>query len=227
MGALSDTPRMPPEEAGEAAYRYGVVFAIVLAVVVVTILSGDGDASRALSFALVGLALMVAVTTAREPSAVRRRRRVVSITATVLITLGIAVGFVRRDATFALTALVTLAIPVTLGRGLLRLVRERGATLQAVAGALAIYLLIGLAFASAVGFVAAIESTPYFAQGTSGSVSDDVYYSFTVMTTTGLGDFTAAHHVGRALAVIEMLIGQLYLVTVIGILIGRRVGRDQ
>ena len=227
MGALSDTPRMPPEEAGEAAYRYGVVFAIVLAVVVVTILSGDGDGSRALSFALVGLALMVAVTTAREPSAVRRRRRVVSITATVLITLGIAVGFVRRDATFALTALMTLAIPVTLGRGLLRLVRERGATLQAVAGALAIYLLIGLAFASAVGFVAAIESTPYFAQGTSGSLSDDVYYSFTVMTTTGLGDFTAAHHVGRALAVIEMLTGQLYLVTVIGILIGRRVGRDQ
>ena len=49
-----------------------------------------------------------------------------------------------------------------------------------------------------------------------------MYYSFTVLTTTGFGDLTAAHGLGRALAVVEMLVGQLYLVTVISILIGRR-----
>jgi hypothetical protein len=47
-----------------------------------------------------------------------------------------------------------------------------------------------------------------------------VYFSFTVLTTTGFGDFTAATSVGHALAVVEMLLGQLYLVTVIGILVG-------
>jgi Ion channel len=47
-----------------------------------------------------------------------------------------------------------------------------------------------------------------------------VYFSFTVLTTTGFGDFTAATHLGRALAVIEMLVGQIYLVTVIGVLVG-------
>ena len=47
-----------------------------------------------------------------------------------------------------------------------------------------------------------------------------MYYSFTVLTTTGFGDLTAAHGRGRALAVVEMLVGQLYLVTVISILIG-------
>jgi len=40
------------------------------------------------------------------------------------------------------------------------------------------------------------------------------------MTTTGFGDFTAAKSSGRALAVVEMLVGQLYLVTVIGVLVG-------
>ena len=52
-----------------------------------------------------------------------------------------------------------------------------------------------------------------------------MYFSFTVLTTTGFGDLTPATSVGRALAVLEMLGGQLYLVTVIGVLVGGLVGR--
>ncbi len=123
------------------------------------------------------------------------------------------------------TALVTAAIPVAIVGGLLRLLRERGVTLQAVAGALAIYLSVGLVFAWIIGFIAQVDSTPYFAQHTSGTEGDRVYFSFTVLTTTGFGDFSAAAPVGHALAVIEMLTGQLYLVTVIGLLIGNFAGR--
>ena len=107
----------------------------------------------------------------------------------------------------------------------MRLVRQRGVTLQAVAGALAIYLQLGLMFAWLIGFVAYVDSAPYFAQGGDGSQADRVYFSFTVMTTTGFGDLTAAESVGRGLAVLEMLAGQLYLVTVIGVLVGGLVGR--
>ncbi len=52
-----------------------------------------------------------------------------------------------------------------------------------------------------------------------------MYFSFAVLTTTGFGDLTAATHVGRSLAVVEMLLGQLYLVTVIGVLVGNFAGR--
>jgi len=52
-----------------------------------------------------------------------------------------------------------------------------------------------------------------------------VAYSFTVFTTTGFGDYTAAHPVGHALAVLEMLTDQLYLVTVISVMIGHYVSR--
>jgi Ion channel len=45
------------------------------------------------------------------------------------------------------------------------------------------------------------------------------------MTTTGFGDFTPATPAGHAIAVIEMLVGQLYLVTVIGLLIGNFASR--
>lgn len=61
--------------------------------------------------------------------------------------------------------------------------------------------------------------------GTSGTESERVYYSLAVLTTTGFGDLTAAHPVGRALAVLEMVVGQLYLVTVIGVLVGNLAAR--
>jgi hypothetical protein len=210
-----------------AQYRYGIVLLLVICVVVFVIVSPDSDAARAIAFALVGAALLVAIGTSRDRTVVRRRRIVVAGSTIVVITILTAAGLISVSITFAVAAVMTLAVPATLAGGLLRLVRERGATVQAVAGGLAIYLLLGLAFASVIGFVSDVESGQYFSQVAHTTASDRVYYSFTVLTTTGFGDFTAAHSTGRALAVMEMLIGQIYLVTVISILIGRRLEQSR
>ena len=206
-----------------AQYRYGAVFILILTAVVFLIVAPKGNASRAIGFAIAGAALIVSIVTSRERSVVRRRRVVLASVTIVVVTVLTAAGAIPHAATQGIGVVMTLAVPLTLGGGLLRLVRERGATPQAVAGGLAIYLLLGLAFASVIGFVAGIESGHYFAQTAQDTTSQRVYYSFTVLTTTGFGDFTAAHGVGRAIAVVEMLVGQIYLVTVISILIGRRV----
>jgi hypothetical protein len=217
-------------QAGEpdvAQYRYGIVFILILVTVVFLIVAPDGDVSRAIGFAIAGVALMVAISTSRERSVVRRRRLLIAGTVVVVITILTAAGGIPHYLTQGIGAVMTLAIPVTLGGGLIRLVREQGATPQAVAGGLAIYLLLGLAFASAIGFAADVGTSHYFAQTAQDTTSERVYYSFTVLTTTGFGDFTAAHGAGRALAVVEMLVGQIYLVTVISILIGRRVEQSK
>ena len=143
----------------------------------------------------------------------------------IVLILGVGIGAVSEQLTAILLALVTGAVPVAIVRGVVRLLRERGVTLQAVAGALAIYLSIGLVFAWIISFITHIDSAAYFAQHTSGTEGDRVYFSFTVLTTTGFGDFSAATPAGHALAVIEMLTGQLYLVTVIGLLIGSFIER--
>jgi hypothetical protein len=70
-----------------------------------------------------------------------------------------------------------------------------------------------------IGFIAYVGPA-YFAQGDPQPLSQQVYFSFTTMTTTGYGDLTPATRVGRALSVLEMLVGQIYLVTVIGLLVG-------
>jgi hypothetical protein len=84
-----------------------------------------------------------------------------------------------------------------------------------------------LVFAWLASFIAQVGSQPYFAQHASTTQGDKVYFSFTVLTTTGFGDFTPATPAGHALAVIEMLTGQLYLVTVIGLLIGSFAARGR
>jgi hypothetical protein len=99
---------------------------------------------------------------------------------------------------------------------------------QSVLGALCIYLLIGLLFAFAYGAIAAIDPEPFFAQGTDGTPALRLYYSITSLSTVGYGDYTAATDLGRMLAVSEALLGQVYLVTVVALVVSRlRPGRTE
>lgn len=217
--AESETPR------GEAQFRYGAVFAVVLVLLVFQVLAPDSDWARAVAVALAAAALTIVIATSRERGQVRRfRATVVSVAATVVV-IGIATGVLSAEVAFLIGTLIAATIPLALAGGLLRLIRDAGVTAQAVAGALTIYLLVGLLFASLISFVAKVQGGSYFVQTSHVSNGDRVYYSFTVLTTTGFGDYTAAKPLGHALAVLEMLVGQLYLVTVIGILVGNFVGQ--
>jgi Ion channel len=208
-----------------AQFRYGIVFLLTLAVVVFVIAAPSANWSRAAALALEGVTLIFAIATGRQRQAVRRRNAgVVALVMLILIIL-VATGVAPRQLTDAANIIITAAIPVVILGGLLRLLGEHGVTVQAVAGALTIYLAVGLVFAWIIGFITHVGSTLYFAQHTNGTEGDRVYFSFTVLTTTGFGDFSAATPVGHALTVIEELTGQLYLVTVIGLLIGNFVGR--
>lgn len=218
MTSAGDRERAPE-------YRYGAVFACAAAALVVLVIAPTNDLGRAIALALESLALFIAVATSRERPSVRRARA-------VIVAVGVSWWWeaslgesCRRRAPARSAPLAGISASLALVGALVSLVRQHGVTLQAVAGALAIYLQLGLIFASVIGFVAHVDDVPYIAQGGDGSQTDRVYFSFTVLTTTGFGDLTAAQPGGRALAVVEMLGGQLYLVTVIGVLVGGLVGR--
>ena len=228
MSTENLTAKRPEHAAADPArFRYGIVFLLVLTVVVFVIAAPGADWSRAVALALAGLALVVAIATAREREHVRRRKTAGVAVALIILIVLVATGAVSTEVTAAADIVVTAAIPIVIVGGLLRLLREHGVTVQAVAGALAVYLSVGLLFAWIIGFVTHVNSTLYFAQHTNGTEGDRVYFSFTVLTTTGFGDFSPAMPFGHALAVIEMLTGQLYLVTVIGLLIGNFVSRQK
>ena len=203
-----------------AEYRYAAVLALTLLNVVWQIVAPAADWSRAVAFALASTALVVVIATSRTRADVRRTRTAIGILVGIALVATVGAGILPAWVWLAAGGVLSLAVPLALVGGLLRLVRTQGVTLQAVAGSLAIYLLVGLAFAWAIGLVAQAGSAAYFAGGAAATQSARVYYSFTVLTTTGFGDLTAATSVGHAMAVVEMLVGQLYLVTVIGVVVG-------
>ena len=51
-------------------------------------------------------------------------------------------------------------------------------------------------------------------------MSNCLYFSFTTLTTVGFGDLAPRSDLGRTLAVFEALIGQIYMVTVVSLIVG-------
>ena len=203
-----------------AGHRYAAVLLLAVATVVFLVVAPDRAGSRAVALLLAGAMLLVVVVTSGSRLRVRRRAAGALVLGTALLALAVAVDAVAGWVGSLVAGLLLL---VTLGQlvvGLVRLLREQGVTPQAVAGAVAIYLLLGVAFALAIGVGARLDDGPWFAQGTDGTTSDQLYFSFTALTTTGFGDLSAGTRGGRALTVLEMLTGQIYLVTVIALLVG-------
>ena len=66
-----------------------------------------------------------------------------------------------------------------------------------------------------------LTTNPFFAQTADATLPNFLYFSFITQTTVGYGDFSAATDLGRTLAVLDALLGQLYLVTVLALLVGR------
>lgn len=224
MTALASVRRRAAERR-QAQFRYGAVFLLVLALLLFEVIAPSAGWARAIDVALAGAALGVAVATSRAPGRVRRARTNAVAVGALVVIVGVASGLFGPAVAFGAVTILVAFIPVALGGGLLRLVRGTGVTVQVVAGALTIYLIAGLLFASVISFASNVENGPYFTQGDKVTNGERVYYSFTVLTTTGFGDYTAAQPFGHALAVLEMLTGQLYLVTVIGITVGNFAGR--
>jgi hypothetical protein len=202
-------------------HRYALVLLLLLVVVLFTVLTSDSAVSRLIALGLQAVALLLVVVTSNHDLTIRRSVSLGVIVAVVVVCTIAAIG---SDPPWLVNGLGSVLIVVTiveLVRGMLRLLRERGVTVQAIAGGIALYLLFGLFFAGVIGVLAAVGTQPYYAQGYDGGTSDHVYFSFTSMTTTGFGDLSPATRPGRSLAVLEMLVGQIYLVTVISLLVSR------
>jgi hypothetical protein len=204
----------------EGSHRYGIVLAVALATVLFLIIAPEAAWSRAVGLLLAGGMLLVVIATSRGNVRLRERIGVALIVATIALVASVGFDWLPQPIGTATSAVLILTTLVQLVRGLAVLLRVRGVTVQAVAGALAVYLLIGIVFSFAITTMAKIDGGSYFAQGGDGSESQRVYFSFTSMTTTGFGDLTPAQRGGRAVAVLEMLTGQIYLVTVISLLVG-------
>ena len=138
-----------------------------------------------------------------------------------------AVAFLTLDALVAdrlgetwirpLALAATAAFVSTVTVALLRYVLDRRPiTTDKVFGAVAAYILIALSFASVFGLLQIVELQAFNAahgNGPDGRLnwSDLMYFSFTVLTSTGFGEITPATPFARALVVLEQVLGVMYV----------------
>ena len=82
-----------------------------------------------------------------------------------------------------------LAAPIAIVRHLLR---QAGVDSETVMGAIAAYLMAGMFFAFLYRAVGGVQSHPFFGAQGPGTFPQDLFFSFTTLTTTGYGDLTPA-----------------------------------
>jgi hypothetical protein len=202
-------------------HGYGLVLVLVLVSVSFQVAAPEADWSRLVGIVLGAATLVTAVWAARaQLGLVRVIAALTTVVALGAVVVLLATGDLGKAPAGLVNAALILVAPAVIAAGLVRDVRAEGAvTERTLSGVLAIYLLIGMAFALVGSAVAAIEDGPYFEGETDPTLSDFIYFSYVTLSTTGYGDLLPVTDVGRMLAVSEALIGQIYLVTVVAMIV--------
>jgi hypothetical protein len=198
--------------------RYGLLLIIIIAALLVGAVLGDSPAALAITLVIevAAFAFALRTSTVRSDMTVAG---VVIVAGAGLVALGLSAADHRGAATIVLgasSAAVAVASVVAVVR---RVSRHLRIDIHTVLAALCIYLLLGLFFASVFLLVGATGGA-FFASGHVGRGNDYLYFSFVTLTTTGYGDLTPGSDLARMLAVAEALTGQLYLVSVVALLVG-------
>jgi len=207
-----------------AADRYLAVIVLLFASMLTMALVGDSDVGRGVSLAVLALTLLVTFRTSEwRPRSLAIVAMVVASAVFVAVVLAI-VGAGQAGRAVAATVGVCLVV-AAVAAIVRRLAAHPEISFKTVMGALCIYLYFVLFFAQLFMLVDALTSGPFFAQTDDPQSVDFIYFSMVTLTTVGYGDFTSVVEVGRILAGIEALSGQLYLVSVVALLVGNIGGK--
>ena len=232
-GPPLDGPRQPAAgRPGEAAdvrrrERYGLLLGAIVVAFAVQGISSTNQTEQVIVSALLGATLLLSLWCAEAKPIVMRGAALVVVAVFLASVLETVLGTPGGGATRLANALLVSLAPPAIIVGVVRSLRARqGVTLEAVFGVLCVYLLIGMLFAFVYGSVDRLGGSPFFADGQPANVADCLYYSFTTLTTVGYGDLTARSNLGHTLSVSEALVGQIYLVTVVSLIVAN-LGRSR
>ncbi|HEU5301337.1 MAG TPA: potassium channel family protein [Acidimicrobiia bacterium] len=206
------TPRGPDGRLGD---RYLLALALIVVTIIAYTASGDGGVGQIFVVVLQGMTVLVIFRASIVSARMFRIVAVLVIVSVVATVLSVATDSRTAGAGLA-GALLAFVAPIAIAR---RMRSHLRIDLTTVTATLCIYLLVGLFFAHVFGVIDIVDG-PFFVQPGAGSAIDFVYFSFTTLTTLGYGDLTARLDLGRMLAIIEALIGQLYLVSVVALVVG-------
>jgi hypothetical protein len=205
---------------GEERRRYGLLLVAALLSLAVQGIASPTGFQQVVVSALAGATLLLALRAAQLRPILLRLAAALSAAVVALTIVRVTAGGIDEGAARAMNAALFALGPPAVALGIVRELRtSRHVRVEAVMGVLSLYVLIGMMFSFTYGAIDRFADTPFFGSGQTATVAHCLYFSFTTLTTVGYGDFAAATNLGHTLAVFEALIGQIYLVTVVSLLV--------
>lgn len=201
------------QRAQRARDAFGLVLLLVLATYVLASLIDNEGWTAVVLLAVTTATSVVALVSSHARPRFVRAAIVFSGASIVLGAIGAATGE-RAWLNVASMIQVTL-LAIAMLAVLRRVVTTAEIGSRTILGAISVYTVLGILFSFAYSTVDRIQSGPFFSEVTDPKGSEFLFFSYTTLTTTGYGNLVPAGQPGRMLAGLEMMLGQLFLVTLV------------
>jgi hypothetical protein len=216
-------------------------YARLCAVLVLTILLGlplrEAGQGRLL-FGLMIASVIYAAALAAGDTKSLRKIYVALVTPSILIDLKIIIVG-AGDALAIVGGLFQIVFLGFTGSAILvHIMRRERVTMDTILGGVCAYLLVGEVFAFSFGMIEMLRPGSFLEGGRMlreppnahhllGRRPELTYFSFTTLTTLGYGDIVPVAPIARVVAVIEALVGQIFLATFLAFLVGNYLAQRQ
>jgi hypothetical protein len=192
---------------------FGLVLLLVLTTYVLTsLLSNHGWSAVVLTVATSATSV-VALTSSHAHAGLVRAAIWLSGLTILLAAIAATTGD-RTWLNFASVVQISL-LAVAMGAVLRRVVTTAEVGSRTILGAISVYTVLGILFTFLYGTIERIQGGSFFEGVLKPDGGDFLFFSYTTLTTTGYGNLVPGGQPGRMLAGLEMMIGQIFLVTLV------------
>ncbi len=201
------------DRAERVSDAFGLVLVLVLITYVLTSLLDNRGWDAVILIVATSMTTVVALISSHARSRLIRIAVILSALTVALAAIGAAAGG-HTWLNFA-SLVQVLLLTLAMGAVLRRVVSTPEVGSRTILGALSVYTVLGILFTFVYGAIDRIQSGPFF-EGTPHPIgSDFIFFSYTTLTTTGYGNLVPGGQPGRMISGLEMMIGQIFLVTLV------------
>jgi hypothetical protein len=192
---------------------FGLVLALVLLTYVLTsLLTNRGWSAVILTLATSATSIISLTSSHANPRLVRTAIWLSALTVGLAMIAAISGNHLWLN--FASVVQIIL-LTVAMAAVLRRVVMTAEVGSRTILGAISVYTALGILFTFLYGTIERIQGGAFFEGMPHPQGSDFLFFSYTTLTTTGYGNLVPGGQPGRMIAGLEMMIGQIFLVTLV------------
>jgi hypothetical protein len=201
------------ERAERVRDEFGLVLVLVLVTYVLLSLLGDRGWASVAICASTSATSIIALTSSHVQHRVVRWAILLSATSIGMTVIGAISGaLIWLNVSSAIQVFLLVVATVAV---LTRVVTTAEVNSRTILGAISVYTVLGILFTFVYATVDRIQDSPFFEGHPHVHAGDFLFFSYTTLTTTGFGDLVPAGQPGRMISGLEMMAGQVFLVTLV------------